>query len=321
MRRNRRRGKYRDASGNTLAGDGATLAGDTATSAERYGVPTLTDALAVDAGTPLVPTVVLPDVTADADPISLDTLSDLPVLTDAVAIVAPGGVADAAPSEAALEPLVPEEAASAAGPGAPGVPASPEVPARPEVLASPEVPEATTGPVATAATASSLPAALVDEEFILEIPPVDADAPVAMPQQGIESPEAVEGGAIPEPILDGIDAPAAVDAKDAFPEFSPGDRDWGGEPASTPAPMPEADRAPPDWGALADEIRAQVMQRLDLFTDTGLREQLGARLQPIVARASSELVDTINRQVGELVRSYVAEAIEREIDSWRSRHP
>ena len=294
MRRNRRRGKYRDASGNPLAGDGATLAGDTGTPADRYEVPTLTDALAVDAGTPLMPTVVLPEATADTDPISLDTLSDLPVLTDAVEIVAAGGVADAAPSEAALEPLVPEEAASAA------------------------VPEAPADPVATV---PSLPAALVDEEFILEIPPVDAEEPVTTLEEGIESPEVAEGGAIPEPVLDGIDAPAAVDAKDAVPGFAPGDGGWGGEPASTPEAAPEGDRASPDWDALADEIRAQVMQRLDLFTDTGLREQLGARLQPIVARASAELVDTINRQVGELVRSYVAEAIEREIDSWRSHHP
>src|SRR6185437_13705672 len=42
-----------------------------------------------------------------------------------------------------------------------------------------------------------------------------------------------------------------------------------------------------DWSALAEEIRAQVLQRLDLFTDTGLREQLGAHLKPIVDRASA----------------------------------
>jgi hypothetical protein len=63
----------------------------------------------------------------------------------------------------------------------------------------------------------------------------------------------------------------------------------------------------------------QVLQRLDLFTDTGLREQLGARLSPIVDRASGELVATINRELGELVRGYVAEAIEREIETWRKR--
>ena len=65
----------------------------------------------------------------------------------------------------------------------------------------------------------------------------------------------------------------------------------------------------------------QVLQRLDLFTDTGLRDQLGAHLSPIVERASAQLVATINRELGELVRGYVAEAIEREIDTWRNREP
>lgn len=61
----------------------------------------------------------------------------------------------------------------------------------------------------------------------------------------------------------------------------------------------------------------QVLQRLDLFTDTGLKDQLTHHLQPIVDRASAELVASINEQVGKLVRSYVAEAIEREIAQWR----
>jgi len=74
------------------------------------------------------------------------------------------------------------------------------------------------------------------------------------------------------------------------------------------------------WEAMAEEIRMQVLQRIDLFTDTGLRTQLGARLQPIVDRASADLVATINEHVGELLRAYVAEAIEREIDSWRRSH-
>ena len=71
------------------------------------------------------------------------------------------------------------------------------------------------------------------------------------------------------------------------------------------------------WTSMAEEIRVQVLQRIDLFTDTGLRAQLGARLQPIVDRASADLVATINQHVGELLRAYVAEAIEREIESWR----
>ena len=74
------------------------------------------------------------------------------------------------------------------------------------------------------------------------------------------------------------------------------------------------------WRVLAEQISMQVLQRIDLFTDTGLKEQLARHLQPIVDRASAELVGEINDQVGKLVRSYVAEAIEREIAQWRSDH-
>ncbi|HEY5367325.1 MAG TPA: hypothetical protein VIL19_12685, partial [Casimicrobiaceae bacterium] len=69
---------------------------------------------------------------------------------------------------------------------------------------------------------------------------------------------------------------------------------------------------------LIDEVRMQVLQRIDMFTDTGLRDQLGERLKPIVDRASAELVATINQHVGELLRTYVAEAIERELERLRN---
>ena len=71
------------------------------------------------------------------------------------------------------------------------------------------------------------------------------------------------------------------------------------------------------WEALAEEIRMQVLQRIDIFTDTRLRKQLSAQLQPIVDRASVQMVETINEEVGKLLRAYIAEAIEREIDKWR----
>jgi hypothetical protein len=89
--------------------------------------------------------------------------------------------------------------------------------------------------------------------------------------------------------------------------------------AAASMPRPTLVPGSSEWDALAEEIRMQVLQRLDLFTDTGMRDQLGARLQPIVARASAELVETINHALGELVRGYVAEAIEREIESWHKR--
>ena len=73
------------------------------------------------------------------------------------------------------------------------------------------------------------------------------------------------------------------------------------------------------WEVLADEIRMQVLQRIDIFTDTGLRDQLSAQLKPIVDRASAEMVSTINAHVGGLLRAYIAEAIEREIEKWRGQ--
>ena len=73
----------------------------------------------------------------------------------------------------------------------------------------------------------------------------------------------------------------------------------------------------PRWSSLAEEVRMQVLQRLDLFTERGLQSQLEVYLQPIVNRASAELVHTINTHLGEVLRAYVAEAIEREIEKWR----
>jgi hypothetical protein len=84
----------------------------------------------------------------------------------------------------------------------------------------------------------------------------------------------------------------------------------------------DAEAAPADddaerWDRVAEEVRMQVLQRIDIFTDTGLQEQLARRLQPMVDRASADLVATINHHVGALMRAYVAEAIEREIEKWR----
>jgi hypothetical protein len=95
-------------------------------------------------------------------------------------------------------------------------------------------------------------------------------------------------------------------------------------PPSLPPPKiePPAESATADadqelWRALAEQISMQVLQRLDLFTDTGLKEQLAQRLEPIVERASAELVGAITEHVGRLVRTYVSEAIEREIAQWK----
>jgi hypothetical protein len=116
-------------------------------------------------------------------------------------------------------------------------------------------------------------------------------------------------------------SPAAEPASPAAEPSPPAAATTTPEPAivaeTSPAlPAPIAD----DWArweALAEEIRMQVLQRIDIFTDTRLRKQLSAQLQPIVDRASVQMVETINEEVGKLLRAYIAEAIEREIDKWR----
>jgi hypothetical protein len=91
-------------------------------------------------------------------------------------------------------------------------------------------------------------------------------------------------------------------------------------PAATTHLTTESEPAAADqerWRALAEQISMQVLQRLDLFTDTGLKEQLAQRLKPIVERESAELVVAITQNVGRLLRTYVSEAIEREIAQWK----
>ena len=265
MRRNRKRGKGR-------FGDVSTLTDATAMQREGALAPTLilpesagADPIALDPAAPdslghgaaEVRSAEAAASVAD-DPMSLDTLAEVPVLTDVVTGWRPAPVVEAAgeafPSSAAEADLAaarlrPPEVLEQEG-ADPSQP--PQEPAADEVLDRP-------------------PAR--DDEFILEIPP----APKAAPPVVEPSPLAAMAEAA---------APPAIGA---------------------------------DWNALAEEIRMQVLQRLDLFTDTGLREQLGLRLQPIVDRASRELVETLNHELGALVRGYVAEAIEREIESWRKR--
>ncbi len=116
-----------------------------------------------------------------------------------------------------------------------------------------------------------------------------------------------------EPALASI-TPEVTSRSDPVVEFA------SGSPIAPETVPAAASRDDAYWQGVAEDVRMQVLQRIDIFTDTGLREQLAVRLQPIVDRASADLVATINQHVGDLLRAYVAEAIEREIDSWRRSH-
>jgi hypothetical protein len=166
----------------------------------------------------------------------------------------------------------------------------------------------------------------------------------ATPADDAAEPEEAPPPAAPPSLPDEVAMPATFVAPDTEPTLAPvAEAPIPVPVAEAPMPAPEAAMAPvhpvvaevpvaaetvaakfPDalrWEGLAEEIRMQVLQRIDIFTDTGLHGELSARLQPIVDRASADLVTTINREVGQILRAYVAEAIEREIEKWREANP
>ena len=158
-----------------------------------------------------------------------------------------------------------------------------------------------------------MPEPVVAPVVLQELAPI----PVApIPEAPMPAPEEAAPMPAPEEV-----APMPAPEEAAPPET------YAPEPVIVPDTVAAAEAVAasvPDaqhWEGLAEEIRMQVLQRIDIFTDTGLHGELAARLQPIVDRASADLVTTINREVGQILRAYVAEAIEREIEKWRQANP
>lgn len=188
--------------------------------------------------------------------------------------------------------------------------------AQERVLAPPGAHTLARAPASIEATASSdAPTSsevLALNEALEEIEPPPAPASeTPSPMSPVTAAAVAAGGAVVAASLPLAAPPSSSAAHVAAPA-----------PAAQPVPA-AVDPAIADaarWEGVAEEIRMQVLQRIDIFTDTGLREQLALRLQPIVDRASADLVATINQHVGDLLRAYVAEAIEREIESWRRSH-
>ncbi|MEO8536561.1 MAG: hypothetical protein ABI533_03470 [Betaproteobacteria bacterium] len=330
MRRNRRRGRGKDG-----------------------GPPTLTDALDIGRTSLLAPTIVLPVPAATAaDPIPLDTLSDLPVLTDVVDQW-PGSAAQAEPVAGA--PPVDDALGDALEADALATAPAEWTGRETEAFAAPAAPRDdalhpfdgdATEAIGTAAAADPPDAGAIANSGAVtgEGDRVNATMETVADADDLHVREATAGreaASVAGRSVDGqsadwrspqsdatagatgasllhdeefiLDIPPSTDSAPHAAEVT--------SDAELPPPPAVASLGPGtvEWDAMAEEIRMQVLQRLDLFTDTGMRDQLGARLEPIVARASAELVATLNQALGELVRGYVAEAIEREIESWRKR--
>jgi hypothetical protein len=304
MRRNRERAE-------------AEAAADRSASADAD-LPELTDAVA-----PAPPAHGMPPGTAvpASDARRIDRLDDVPELTDAVeeieapSILEPSeddelsrwleidrgekSVTGPAPDSIIVVPTaLHAPAAPAAGTGAAAYPGTP--------------PEAGTTSAPTAVEALRVATGMSPAELSWDDVPPPIPAPPAEPP-----PDFPPRDAPPDAVIEiDIAVPAAADdpmlaAARAFPD----------EPLPSleipAAGSPLASSDDTRWAALSEDIRMQVLQRLDIFTDTGLQGELTTRLQPIVDRASADLVAAINQHVGQILRSYVAEAIEREIEKWR----
>ncbi len=215
-------------------------------------------------------------------------------------------------------------------------------PAPDSIVVVPAATRPEAAPVAVAASApmgdalAAMPPVSVPIASETAMPPVSVPIASGTAMPPVSVPLAPET-AVPvvEPLAEFLleDAPAdAVVEIDIGVPGAAADAEWSAarglpdEPplvaALPPAVFPPAESAPAGtddtrWATLAEDIRMQVLQRLDIFTDSGLQGELTTRLQPIVDRASAELVAAINQHVGQILRSYVAEAIEREIEKWR----
>ena len=270
-----------------------------------------------DADIPVLEEAVAPEAqAADAD--------DFPVLTDAIdeiEVSAPP-VDEGEPSDWLMPPAEDE---SVLGPSPPSVAVVP--PVKPESVAAASAGSQLPADVGSALSAPAAPGiedlaapaeAMLDHDVTIRraVPPLGAPAaPRPAPPEIEDLAEASLADLDPDVTWTRPVRPAASARPTAPPDVREPE-----VPAAVPAPASGGLPPGTDWDALAEEIRMQVLQRIDMFTDTGLRDRLGERLKPIVDRASADLVATINQHVGELLRAYVAEAIEREIDRWRASH-
>jgi len=73
------------------------------------------------------------------------------------------------------------------------------------------------------------------------------------------------------------------------------------------------------WDRLAEDVLLQVLQDLDVFVAGEFQRQVKARLQPVVERMGAELVDAAGRELVEILRGHLAQAIEHEIARSRDR--
>ena len=197
---------------------------------------------------------------------------------------------------------------------------APASPSGEEAEAPADVAEAPADVAEAPADVTEAPADVAEAPADVTEAPVDvAEAPADMAEAPVDVAEApADVAEAPADVTEVLAASEAADEARDIEEIAEASATAVAEPGVAAESVPIA---APSWDVIAEDIRMQVLQRIDIFTDTGLQGELAARLQPVVDRASADLIATINREVGQLLRAYVAEAIEREIEKWRESNP
>ena len=162
-----------------------------------------------------------------------------------------------------------------------------------------------------------LPETVLERE--LDRPEADASATI----ETVVAPHAVrveptEDERVESPVEVMVDVP--IDAPADVPIDVPGDAP-ADVPADVPAEAVSVQRRRRRGKPSPKKFACRCCSGSTSSPTRAFRVQLAARLQPVVDRASADLIATINREVGQLLRTYVAEAIEREIAKWRESNP
>ena len=234
---------------------------------------------------------------------------DFPVLTDAVdaAFVATTDEGSRAPWEARGT----VEAVEGQPPSAPSEPSAPRSASEESVEPGADIPIAGFTPLGPQ-PAYDIRLSVDFEDVALAAPREATTGNDVGAALSVAEGELADTGTMPEVSLVDIEAVAPAGG----PEQVGGERDE--DERIDEAGIDEAGIDEARIDEAVDAIRMQVLQRIDIFTDTTLRARLGEELRPLVERASGELVTAINQHVGEWLRTYVAEVLEQEIERWRN---
>lgn len=72
--------------------------------------------------------------------------------------------------------------------------------------------------------------------------------------------------------------------------------------------------------AISSDVYHRILQNLDIHTDEAIRRYLAPQLEGVLDRTLSGLLDELNHSIGGMVRDYIAQALDTELQNLRQSH-